>query len=74
MSQGEKVKNPKEKKKVPRGRSVEEMKERPDMAVEEDTDEMKRQRNLNQSERMEEESPGHVQCRREQERSLQRQR
>ena len=45
MSQGEKVENPKEKKKA-----SEEMKERSDMAVEEDTEEMKRWRGLNQSE------------------------
>ena len=51
MSQGEKVKDPKEKKKVP-GWSIEEMKERPDIAVEEDTGEMKRG------------SPGQVQSRR----------
>ena len=43
------MKNPKEKKKVPRW-SIEEMKERPDTAVEEDTEEMKRWRSLNQSE------------------------
>ena len=82
MSQGEKVKNPTEKKKVP-GWSIEEMKERPDMAVEEDTDEMKRWRSLNWgemdlcwkklAERMSERgSPGRVQSRREQERVLQR--
>ena len=49
MSQGEKVKHPKEKKKVP-GWSIEEMKERPDIAVEEDTEEIKRWRSPNQSE------------------------
>ena len=40
MSQGERVNDPKEKKKVP-GWSIEEMKERPNIAVEEDTEEMK---------------------------------
>ena len=35
--QGKRVKNTKEKKKVP-GRSIEEMKERPSIAVEEDTE------------------------------------
>ena len=40
MSQGEKGKYTKEKKKVP-GWSIEEMKERPNIAVEEDTEEMK---------------------------------
>ena len=49
MSHGEKVKDPKEKKKVP-GWSIEEMKERPDMAVEENTDKIKRWRSLNESE------------------------
>ena len=49
MSQGEKGKDTKEKKKVP-GWSIEEMKERPNIAVEEDTEEMKRWRSLNQSE------------------------
>ena len=49
MSQGERVKDPKEKKKVP-GWSIEEMKERPNIAVEEDTEEMKRWRRLSQSE------------------------
>ena len=49
MSQGEKVKDTKDKKKVP-GWSVEEMKERPDIAGEEDTEEMKRWRSLNQIE------------------------
>ena len=43
------VKNPKEKKKVP-GWSTGEMKERPNIAVEEDTEEMKRWRSPNQSE------------------------
>ena len=43
MSQGETGKETKEKKKVP-GRSIEEMKERPNIAVEEDTEEMKRWR------------------------------
>ena len=41
MSQSERVKDPKEKKKVP-GWSIEERKERPNIAVEEDTEEMKR--------------------------------
>ena len=41
MSQGERVNNPKEKKKV-QGRSIEEMKERRNIAVEEDTEEMKK--------------------------------
>ena len=49
MSQGERVKNPKEKKKV-KGWSIEEVKERSDVAVEEDTEEMRRWRSLNQSE------------------------
>ena len=48
MSQGEKVEKPKEKKKVP-GWSIEGMKERPDIAVEEHTEEMKRWRSPNQS-------------------------
>ena len=49
MSQGEKEKYTKEKKKVP-GLFIEEMKERPNIAVKEDTEEMKRWRSLNQSE------------------------
>ena len=49
MSQGERVKDPTEKKKVP-GWSIDEMKEMPNIAVEEDTEEMKRWRSLNQSE------------------------
>ena len=49
MSQGEKGRDTKEKKKVP-GWSTEEMKERPNIAVEEDTEEMKRWRSPNQSE------------------------
>ena len=49
MSQGDKVKTPKEKKKVP-GWSIEEMKGRADIAVKEDTEEMERWRSLNQSE------------------------
>ena len=49
MSQGKKEKDTKEKKKVP-GWSIEEVKERPNIAVEEDTEEMKRWRSLNQSE------------------------
>ena len=48
-SQGEKEKDTKEKKKVP-GWSIEEMKERPNIAVEVDTEEMKRWRSLKQSE------------------------
>ena len=48
MSQGKKVKNPK-KKKVP-GWSIEEMKERPNIGVEEDTEEMRKWRDLSQSE------------------------
>ena len=40
MSQGEQGKATKEKKTVP-GWSIEEMKERPNIAVEEDTEEMK---------------------------------
>ena len=43
------MKKPKEKKNVP-GWSIEEMRERPNIAVEEDTEEMKRWRSLNQSE------------------------
>ena len=46
-SQGGRVKNPTEKKKVP-GWSIEEMKERPGMAVEEETEEMNKWRSLNQ--------------------------
>ena len=49
MSQGKRVKHPKEKKNVP-GWSIEELRERPNIAVEEDTEEMKRCRSLNQSE------------------------
>ena len=49
MSQGEQGKATKEKKKVP-GWSFEEMKERPNIAAEEDTVEMKRWRSLNRSE------------------------
>ena len=49
MSQGEKQKDTKEQKKMP-GWSIEEMKERPNIAVEENTEEMKRWRSLNQSE------------------------
>ena len=49
MLQGQRVKNTKEKKNVP-GMSTEEMKDRPNVAVEEDTEEMKRWRSLNQSE------------------------
>ena len=78
MSQGEKVENP-TKKKVP-GWSIEETKERTNIAEEEDTEEMKRWRSLNEiemgvcwkklAERMEEEVLDQVQSRREQERSL----
>ena len=49
MSQCERVKYPKVKKQVP-GWSIEEMKGRTNFAEEEDTDEMKRWRSLNQSE------------------------
>ena len=49
MNECHKAKKPKVKKKVP-GWSIEEMKERTNIAVEEDTEEMKRWRNLNQSE------------------------
>ena len=49
MSQGKTVKDTKEKKKVS-GWSIEEMNERPNIAVEEDTEEMKRSSTLNQSE------------------------
>ena len=49
MSQGEEGKDTKEKKKVP-GWSIEEIKERPNIAVEEDREEMKRWRSLNQCE------------------------
>ena len=45
----QRVKNTKAKKEVP-GWSTEEMKERPNVAVEEDMEEMKRWRSLNQSE------------------------
>ena len=48
MSQGKKGKDTKENKKVPW--SIEEMEERPNIAVEEDTEEMKIWRSLNQSE------------------------
>ena len=73
-SQGKRVKNPKEKKEVP-GWSIEEMKERPSIAVEEDTEEVKKWRSLSQSEmdlcwkKLAEkmEDSGHVQSRREQE-------
>ena len=49
MSQGERVKSPKEEKKVP-GWSIEEMKEKSIIAVEEDTEEMRKWRGLSQSE------------------------
>ena len=81
MSQGEKEKDTKEKKKVP-GWSIEEMKERPNIAAEEDTEEMKRWRSLNRSEmdlcwkslaeRIEEEVLDKYKSRRKQERDLQR--
>ena len=48
-SQGKRVKSPKEKKKVP-GWSIEEMKEKPKFAVEEDTEDMRKWRGLSQSE------------------------
>ena len=49
MSQGKGVKGFKEEKKVPRW-SIEEMKEKPNIAVEEDTEEMTKWRGLSQSE------------------------
>ena len=49
MSQGTRVTNPKDEEKVP-GWSTEEMKEKPNFAVEEDTKEMNTWRELNQSE------------------------
>ena len=49
MLQGQRVTNTKAKKEVP-GWSIEEMKERPGIAVKEDTEEMKRWSSLNQSE------------------------
>ena len=49
MSQGKNGKDTKEKKNLP-GWSIEEMKVRPNIAVEEDTEEMKRWRSLNQCE------------------------
>ena len=48
-SQGKRVESPKDKTKVP-GRSVEEMKEKPNIIVEEDTEEMRKWRGLSQSE------------------------
>ena len=48
-SQGKKMESPKDKTKVP-GRSVEEMKEKPNITVEEDTEEMRKWRGLSQSE------------------------
>ena len=48
-SQGKRVESPKDKTKVP-GRSVEEMKEKPNITVEEDTEEMRKWRGLSQSE------------------------
>ena len=49
MSQGTSVKSPKEKKRVP-GWCIEELKEKPHIAVEEDTEEMRKWRGLSQSE------------------------
>ena len=49
MSQGTRVTNPKDEEKVP-GWSTEEMKEKPNFAVEDDTEEMKKWRELNQIE------------------------
>ena len=49
ISQGDKEKDTKEKKNVP-GWFIEDMNERPNIAVEEDTEEIKRWRSLNQSE------------------------
>ena len=49
MAQGKKGEKPQKKKKVP-GWSIEEMKERFNFAVKEDTEEMRRWRSLNQSE------------------------
>ena len=49
MSQGKRVKSPTEKKKVP-GWSIDEMKEKPLIAVEEDTDEVRKWRGLSQGE------------------------
>ena len=49
MTRGERVNSPKEKKQVP-GWSIEEMKEKPIIAVEEDTEEMRKWRGLSQSE------------------------
>ena len=49
MSQGKGVKSLKEKKKVP-GWSIEEMREKPNIAVVEDTEEMRNWRGLSQSE------------------------
>ena len=48
MSQGKRVTSPKGKKKVP-GWSIEQIKEKPNIAVEEDTEEMRKWRGLNQS-------------------------
>ena len=48
-SQGKRVESPKDKTKVP-GRSVEEMKEKPNITVEDDTEEMRKWRGLSQSE------------------------
>ena len=49
MPQGKRVKSPKEKKKVP-GWSIEEMKVKPNIAVEEDTEEIRKWRGRSQSE------------------------
>ena len=48
LSQGEKVKTQKKRRKC-QGRSIEEMKERPGIVVEEDTEEMEKWRSVNQS-------------------------
>ena len=50
LSQGKGVKGPKEKKKVP-GWSIDEIKEKPNIAVVEDTEEMRKWRGLSQSEK-----------------------
>ena len=50
MSQGKRVKSSKEKKKV-KGCSFEEMKEKPNIAVEEVTGEMRKWRGLSQSDK-----------------------
>ena len=50
MSQGKRVNNTKEKKKKVLGWSIEEMKEKPNIAVEEDTEAMRKWRGLSQGE------------------------